>query len=159
VSKKVIIIILTGIIGFGIFAAGIFFLYQSGRANPGLEKRDLEIGGEVFEVEIANTTTTRSRGLSYRDSLGDKKGMLFIFPYQGKIGFWMKDMNFAIDMVWINKGQVVGVTENAKPESKKSLLSLPIYYPPREVDMVLEINAGEAERNGIKEGTPVRLSD
>jgi hypothetical protein len=113
------------------------------------------IGNAVFNAEVRDTAAGRAQGLSGRDSLGAQEGMLFLFGTPGDYGFWMKDMNFPIDIVWIREGEVVWITENAEPEPGKSMFSLTSYNPPTSADTVLEINAGEAVKYGIKAGDVV----
>jgi hypothetical protein len=67
----------------------------------------------------------------------------------------MKDMKFPIDIIWISGDEVVGIDENAEPEPGKPLSDLKIYYPPREIDSVLEVNAGTAEKYNLKVGDTV----
>lgn len=111
--------------------------------------------GEVkFLAEVADNTIKRTRGLSGKESLGEKEGMLFVYTVAGKPGFWMKEMNFAIDIIWIKGEEVVGVTKGASPESYKEGK---IFYSEAAVDKILEIKAGEAEKNNIKAGDKVRI--
>jgi len=92
------------------------------------------------------------------DSLEDGKGMLFdfgkkdIFP-----NFWMKDMKFAIDIIWINDNRIVDIDRDVKPEPGRSDSELTLYIPPKPIDYVLEVNAGYAERNGIEVGDSVQI--
>lgn len=60
------------------------------------------IGGKKIRVDIADTVVTRTQGLSGRTSLAETDGMLFVFENADRYGFWMKDMNFAIDIIWID---------------------------------------------------------
>jgi uncharacterized membrane protein (UPF0127 family) len=105
----------------------------------------------TISVEVADTKESRELGLSGRSGIHDNQGMLFTFPVPGRYGFWMKDMNFPIDMVWINnQGLVVYVAENAKPED----------YPARYVNdaaasYVLEIGSGKAKTYGLYLGSKV----
>ncbi len=113
----------------------------------------LVVGAHSFAVEVADTFPLRAQGLSGRENLEENHGMLFLFNTAGNHPFWMKDMKFALDFVWINGNKVVGTKENVSP--KGSMLSLPIYYPPEEVDMVLELAAGTVARLGVKVGDGV----
>ncbi len=114
------------------------------------------IDGATFTVEIASTTLEQTRGLSYRTSLGQNDGMLFIFPIGAVQTFWMKDMNFPLDMIWISGTTVVGFTENIPaPVSGTPLWSLPVYSSPPNTDKVLEVNAGTVAKYGIKTGDTV----
>lgn len=120
-------------------------------------KKNLTVGSHTFEVGIADNAVSRAQGLSGRPSLGENEGLFFLFSSPGNNGFWMKGMNFPIDIVWINGGKVIGFSENLQPMPGKSVFSLPVYYPPGEVDKVLEINAGGVAKFGLKEGDFVKL--
>ncbi len=123
----------------------------------GIAKKNLAVGSQTFEVGIADNAVTRAKGLSGRPSLAEKEGLYFIFSSPGNNGFWMKDMNFPIDIVWISGGRVIGFSENLQPEPNKSIFSLPVYYPPGAVDRVLEINAGAVAKYGLQAGDAVNL--
>ncbi len=102
-----------------------------------------------IRVAIADTDTLRVQGLSGVVSLPRSSGMLFTFPISGIYGLWMKDMNFPLDMVWIDSTKkVVGIHEHITPET------FPMsFYPTEPVKYVLEINAYEAKKFGIATGT------
>jgi hypothetical protein len=122
-------------------------------ADAGANDGTVTLEGRVFHVDLADTMAKRMRGLSGRVSLTDDQGMLFIFPSPDRYSFWMKDMKFAIDIVWISGTTVVDVTENVPPPAPgQSTLSLPMYSPAVPADKVLEINAGLADKLGIGAG-------
>ena len=103
----------------------------------------------TIRATVARTDDDRSRGLSGRTSLATDAGMLFIFPIDGPYGFWMKDMRFPIDIVWIDQGYtVLGVAQEVSPETYPNL-----FFPPAPIRYVLELNSGSAERFGIASGT------
>ena len=112
------------------------------------------VGDASFTVELAATPEERSKGLSGRPTLAAGTGMLFIFKQEGSYAFWMKDMRFPLDMVWIDaQCLVVDITRNAPPPGPEQALSdLPTYGPSAPVVYVLEINAGESEA-GIRPGS------
>lgn len=118
----------------------------------------VQIGETRINVEIADTDALRERGLSGRESLGEKDGMLFVFPEKGTYGFWMKDMRFPIDIVWISNGNIVGVEKNIDPQIGAPIQKLKIYYPPQEVDVILEVTAGRSDNLGIKTGDEIEFS-
>lgn len=114
-------------------------------------QNNLRVGLHQYSVEIADSIITQARGLSGRTSLAEGSGMLFLFKSAGMQSFWMKDMQFPLDFVWINSGKVIGVTENVP--------FVPAYAqqsPPSPADMVLELNAGTVARDSIKIGDEVR---
>lgn len=113
------------------------------------------IRGRAFTVEVADTAEEQGRGLSGRDSLPEGAGMLFDFANPGFHTFWMNEMRFAIDIVFIFQGRVVVVVKGAQPPAGSEQGRLPIFRPPRPVDRVLEIQAGLSERYGFQEGDEV----
>lgn len=144
-----------------IMIAAYFMVFN--KANPPLPQNTVKIGNVTFAVEVASTTATRARGLSYRANLAEGTGMLFIFDSPGIQNFWMKDMNFALDMIWIGPNasgtgeEVLGVAQNAEPQPGSPLWQLTIYNSPDGTDKVLEVNAGTVLRDGIKVGDAVQV--
>jgi len=113
-----------------------------------------EINGAVFSVDISDTEMERNRGLSGREQLATDEGMLFVFEESGIYPFWMKDMNFPIDIVWIGEDlRIVYVKENATPESFPEAFSPDIF-----ARYVLEVNAGTTKSKKFKIGDKVILN-
>jgi uncharacterized membrane protein (UPF0127 family) len=111
----------------------------------------LQTPNSNFRILIASTSASRQQGLSGRISMAPDEGLLFIFPTAGDYGFWMKDMNFPIDIVWIDADRkVAGISENLLPESYPTN-----YFPPKNIVYVLELNAGAAQKAGLKTGSAV----
>lgn len=121
---------------------------------------ELIINETKLKVEIADTPTKRSKGLSGRESLGQDEGMLFLFSSSQKHSFWMKGIKFPLDFIWINENEVVDITANAQPPaSDQKDGNLPVYSPKVEVDKVLEVNSGLVERLKIKVGDMIKISN
>ena len=109
----------------------------------------IRIGDKEIFIEIANTDASRTQGLSGRASLASHTGLLFIFDEPGQYGFWMKDMHFPIDIIWIDENWlVVGVEREVAPNTFPQ-----IFEPISPIKYVLEINSGEASRLGIDTGS------
>lgn len=109
-----------------------------------------------FNVEIAETDSERSRGLMFREKLDLDKGMLFIFEEEGEYSFWMKNTLIPLDIVWINEvKEVVFIGENARPCTEEYVC--PSINPGKNAKYVLEINAGIAEKIGLKIGDKINL--
>lgn len=105
-----------------------------------------------FYLELATTDPQRSRGLMFRRSMKEEWGMLFIYPHDRELSFWMKNTYIPLDMVFINAvGQVVGVVEGAEP---LTLSPRTVPYPSR---YVLELGAGVAKKHGIEAGVWMSL--
>jgi uncharacterized membrane protein (UPF0127 family) len=106
----------------------------------------VSIGDQAYTVEVASTVEEQALGLSNRDSLDDNSGMLFPFVPASTVSFWMKDMRFALDIIWIANGKVVGIEKNIPPpQGGTETQKLPTYQPPQPVDFVLELNAGQSQ--------------
>ena len=149
------IIVVALVTFFAAIALTVVYVFVFGSKNPALKGSEVLVGGKSFSVEVATSAVERARGLSGRESLGDGEGMYFIFDKAGDYGFWMKDMKFPIDIIWISGGKVVGIAPNAEPEPEKPVWNLKIYYPPEPVDRVLEINSGVVDKDKIKIGDSV----
>lgn len=120
--------------------------------------KQLKIAGINLTVEIADTQDKKNKGLGGRTSLASDSGMLFIFPEPSKYSFWMKEVNFPLDFVWIKGDTVVDLLQNIQPSAAgQEDASLPIYQPREEVDKVLEVTAGAIQRLNIKVGDTVSL--
>ncbi len=112
---------------------------------------EVVIGGSAVEVEIAQTLPERQQGLSGKVGLKEDRGMFFIFDQPGLHGFWMKDMNFSIDIIWISDDKkVVYVEENVSPNSYPQ-----VYRPSVPAKYVLEMLSGYAANNNIAVGENV----
>lgn len=107
-----------------------------------------------ISVTVASTTAAITKGLSGSVSLDQDSGMLFIFNTPERYRFWMPDMNYSLDMIWIGSDmKIVDISRNVPPLLDKSN---PIYYRPDvPAQYVLEVNAGWAERNQVVIGNTV----
>jgi uncharacterized membrane protein (UPF0127 family) len=118
------------------------------------EMQTLEIasrtGVHTFAVEIADTDATRERGLMFRKSLPEGKGMLFDFKSEQPVNFWMKNTYIPLDMLFIREdGRILRIAENTKP------LSTEIIPSGGPVRAVLEVIGGTARKLGIAPGDRV----
>ncbi len=117
----------------------------------------IKIGDVTLDIEVANTSATREQGLSGKIAkegdplglgLGENEGLLFIFEKEGYYGFWMKDMNFAIDMVWIDKNKkIIHIEKNVATSTYPK-----IFNPNSSSLYVLEIPSGFLVKNNVKIG-------
>jgi hypothetical protein len=124
--------------------------------NPLTPRVEMKVGEVKLQVEVRTTDEERELVLSYRESLGENEGMLFVFNSVQPLKFWMKGMNFDLDMIWIREGKVVEISENI-PAPLTESETLAIISPKEPADMILEVNAGWAKRNGIETGAEVVL--
>ncbi|MAF34577.1 ACR family protein [Candidatus Woesearchaeota archaeon] len=101
------------------------------------------------EVELAIESMDQTRGLMFRNSLAPDKGMLFMFDSEEHRAFWMKNVRFPIDMIFLDKDWVVVDIQQAEPcladPCEHHVSKQPTQY-------VLEVNKGFANKHGIQEG-------
>ena len=134
-------------------AATAVLAWRTPRESPEPAGPYVTVGKTHITVEIADTPELRNLGLSGRPSLSDGSGLLFVYDEPGPRAFWMKDMRFAIDIIWIGGDlTVTGVTRNALPSSYPETFS-----PGGDALHVLEVNAGFSDRHGIGAGDSVVL--
>lgn len=124
---------------------------EAGTANSGLEEKTLTVGDATLQVEIAQTAEQKITGLSYRPSLAEGRGMLFIFNTDGRHGIWMKDMQFPIDIIWIDAAmKVVHIEKSVAPDTYPQA-----FTPPTPARYVLEVPAGYTEGRIVVRDTVV----
>ncbi len=104
-------------------------------------------------AEVAATPAAQRRGLSGRVSLGDDEGMLFIYSQPGPYAFWMKDMHFPLDIIWLRDGAVVDMVLDAPVPTDVP----PMLTPSTLANGVLEVKAGFVARHNIKIGTTAAI--
>ncbi len=147
-----------------VVAGGIFF-YSGGFPNASLpflpqapSSRQVLINDAKIKVEIADTQDKRSKGLGGREAIASDEGMLFVFDRTDRYPFWMKNLSFALDFIWINGEKIVEVTENVPPPASGTPDSaLTIFSSTTVVDKVLEVGAGTIKRLNIKVGDSAKL--
>lgn len=115
------------------------------------------INNQAFKVEIADDEKEKQIGLSGKKSLSADKGLLFIFNKADYYSFWMKNMLFPIDIIFINGDKIVTIYENVQPPTSEEDLS--ILQPEQPSDKVLEINANLSKKYNIKKGDSVKMEN
>lgn len=141
--------------GFTILMVVFFTLFLSSvfGGSAQLSQSSVGIAGKNLKVEIADTEEKRNGGLSGRKNLLEDSGMLFVFEVPAKYSFWMKDMKFPLDLIWIDENKkIIAVSKNISPDTYPTSFS-----PSEPVKYVLEVNAGWTERNGVGAGNVVEF--
>ena len=111
--------------------------------------------GEEIPVEVADTLKKRSLGLGKRTSLKKGWGMLFVFEKRKPHRFWMKDMQFPLDIIWLDNHKIVHIIHNAKPANSSD--EPEVMTSPVPVNFVLEIAAGSAAKLRLKTGQRMKF--
>ena len=140
-----------------------FIAYQFTTANgkkitqqPASTSAKVTVNGQSFKLDVVKTQADQQRGLSGRNSLDTDRGMLFVFNKSDYYPFWMKDMKFAIDIIYIEGDKIVYIAPNVPPPADDTSTPATI-HPDVKADKVLEINAGLAQKYTIKKGDSVKI--
>lgn len=149
--KKVFIIY-----GILIVAVILLALFKFRNLLPFDSKQEVSINNHKFSVEVVQSDKDKTIGLTKYNSLAQNQGMLFVFDHKGLYAFWMKNMKFPIDMIFISDGKVVSIVSDAQPADKNAT-NPPMYTPSQPVNDVLEINAGLSKKYNINKGDTVIL--
>lgn len=143
-----------------ILAGAVIFLVLAGSNGSGTAScrgeyrndEQVRVGSYHFQVEAALSKYEQQKGLSGRECIGLNQGMLFRFEKPGYYSFWMKDMHFPIDIIWISADrEVVGLEHNVEPST----------YPDGFINKdqpakyVLELKAGRAKSLGLGLGSRI----
>ena len=135
----------------------------SGAADQQTDQQDgaaiVRIGSASYSVDLAVLPEERQQGLSGREFMAQGEGMLFVFENEQPLHFWMKEMRFPLDMLWIDaQCRLVGVSADVPtPPPNGGDGEIPRAQSPSPARFVLELNAGEAARQGMAEGDLVEF--
>ncbi len=112
------------------------------------------VGEKAFRAEVADTQMLMEKGLSGHAPLEDDQGMLFVFDTPGNYGFWMKDMLYPIDIIWVGEDYKISHIEKwLFPDTYPE-----IYYPNVDSKYVLEVSGGQVDLLKFKIGDAVRIT-
>lgn len=150
INKTPILVLLLVLVGI------YFYLLNLEKKPIPLPQKSIEqvkIGNFVINVDVADDDQEREKGLSGRESISETEGMLFVFDIPREYSFWMKDMKFPIDIVWIDENQnIIYIEEGILPET------YPLTFkPPRDSKYVLEIGSQISTKNNLKIGDKVEF--
>lgn len=134
-----------------IFLLFIIFLCSCLRQD---DFKFISINDQIIKVEVANTPESRYEGLSGRENLCADCGMLFVFPDKSVRTFVMRNMNFPLDIIWIDGDEIKKISKNLPLEGAQPAVK---YSSDAPIDYVLEVNGGFCENYEIKVGDKIIL--
>jgi uncharacterized protein len=133
------------ILVFALLVVGIYFYFN-------LSGDKVCFRSNCINVEIAETDEEKAEGLMNRRTLGENKGMIFLYEVPGRYSFWMKNTLIPLDIIWINQDrEVVFIRGNAQP-CPKDEGACPSIVPNKDASYVLEVNAGKVDELGVQVG-------
>ncbi|MEK7201102.1 MAG: DUF192 domain-containing protein [Patescibacteria group bacterium] len=125
-----------------LIAAFVFFSFQT---PPVIDTS--------LQFEIVRTPEAQAKGLSGRTDVPQGYGMLFVFPKEERLAFWMKDMLVPIDILWLSSdGTILGIEDSVSPDSYPQK-----FLSPEPVRLVLELRAGESRVRNFTIGSRIAL--
>ncbi len=137
-----------------VLAVGYGYFMRSQLTTPDFSdhsQRIITVGDTAVRAEVVSTEASRELGLSGRDALLSDTGMLFVFESEGQWGFWMKNMKFSIDIVWVAQdGTIMTIAKDVSPGTYPSVLS-----PSSPARYVLELPAGFADAHNLAKGQKI----
>jgi hypothetical protein len=147
------------ILRFTTFVAAVILVFSCGGQNSDQPKSDnssstklhtIRINQLPLQVEIAQTSEASGLGLMFRENLPENQGMLFVFPHQQTLSFWMRNTYIPLDIAFIDEAGSIVDIQRMEPldESKQYVSAAPALY-------ALEVNAGWFAKHGIKIGATV----
>lgn len=120
-----------------VFLVSSFFMHST---------RSLTIGDAKYDLRVARTESEQRKGLGATESLAANQGMLFVYKQPRELCFWMKDMSYAIDIIWLDSGKkITAIEKNVDPATYPKTFCYDGSY-------VIELRAGEALRHNLKQG-------
>jgi|AntRauTorcE11897_2_1112592.scaffolds.fasta_scaffold00584_9 hypothetical protein len=131
-----------------------FFFGGESPAEPSGRYAVWEIDARCFKLEVADTPQLRRQGLSGRADLAADRGMLFTYNLRGEYGFWMRGMNFPLDIIWLDgDDEVVTIKSSVSADSYPE-----VFYPDDYAKKIIEVSAGSANELGVKPGDLLNVS-
>jgi len=114
-----------------------------------------KINSHTFKLYVAKSDKDKQIGLSKYKKIDSTQGMVFPFSKAGYYSFWMKEMKFSIDIIYIKDGKIVTIYKNVPMPKNNS--DLPVYNSTAPADTVLEVNAGLSQKYNFKKGDKVNF--
>lgn len=108
--------------------------------------------GKTFTVEIMRQTVEIMKGMMFRDSLAEDRGMLFVHPKEDTYAYWMYQTRIPLDIIWMDSDHRIVEISADTPPCNTNASQCPKYGGTQKSAFVLELNGGAARTNGLKIG-------
>lgn len=143
-SSKSKIITFSAIIGLIVLAIFLNYIFSEVYSTSGNPIRRVYFRNTFVKAEVVDTAEKIEQGLAGRKDLPEGRGMLFVMPKSEFQRFWMKGMQFGIDIIWLERGRVVGCEKNVSPRDGR------IFTSPSAAGLVLEAPEGFCDRHDVQ---------
>jgi uncharacterized membrane protein (UPF0127 family) len=140
-----------GVIGVGIIVILANYIFSEVISARGNVIKRVHIRDILVKSELVKSETKIEKGLAGRTGLPEGRGMLFEMLGESTQHFWMKGMRFAIDIIWIENGRVIGCEKNIFPNDQR------IFTSPGNAGYVLEVPEGFCDKNKVEVNDEVKI--
>lgn len=149
--KKIILVLLC-IVGLLVLISVLQIILPGKKVDSlvGYKTTSAQLGTKKYTLYVADTKQKQAQGLSGVKNLEENEGMLFDFKKSGTYYFWMKDMLFPLDFVFIRDGTIVDIISHVDPKDYPKIYTAIVPF-----DAVIELNSGATEVSEIKIGEKV----
>ncbi|MDD5012887.1 MAG: DUF192 domain-containing protein [Candidatus Pacebacteria bacterium] len=125
----------------------LLFVFIFGHFFISYLKAEIIINENIFNTDVVVFQWDKLKGLGGKEELKDDEGMFFLYLNKDIRSFWMKDMQFPIDILWVNGNKIVNISENVPIYTNEEITRMNSVYP---IDKVIELKAGTVSKYGIK---------
>jgi uncharacterized membrane protein (UPF0127 family) len=136
-----------------VYIISMFIFAVLSCSSGGIAEGEISINGKIINVEIALNNAERAKGLMKRKSLDPDSGMLFVFPYDRRLSFWMKNTSIPLSIAYISSDGVIKEIRDMKPFSLSPVNSK------YSVKFALEVEQGYFDEIGVKPGDRISYSE
>lgn len=150
-ENKTKIKILVGVVAAAIIGILANYIFSEVFSVQGNVIKRVYIRDVPVKAEVVKTETRIEQGLAGRSNLPNGRGMLFEMPDNDTQRFWMKGMRFAIDIIWIENGRVIGCEKNISPNDSR------IFVSPGDAGYILEVSEGFCDQNKVMVNDEVKI--
>jgi uncharacterized membrane protein (UPF0127 family) len=142
-----------------VFSAGGPSIGKSQLQSPtvSFEKQQIRLGKKTILVEVADTPEKSARGLMYRKNIGSNEGMLFVFPSEQLLSFWMKNTFVDLSIGYFSGRRILIEIKNMKAAKSEMQTHFETYESSQPAQYALEMRLGWFEKNNIKVGDKLEL--
>lgn len=126
---------------------GYFYFFRTTQQFTDYPRKQVSLGPHKLTLVLTDTEQRKITGLSGSKPLKDYEGMLFQFSVPGRYGFWMKDMKYSLDFLYLRNNKVVEVRTDVSPETYPDII-----LPTVDFDSMIEMNAGSTSKLNLHIG-------
>ncbi len=133
------------------FTVILFLLLNVSQAGLEFNRQNINLKGEIFDLEIADTPLHQRQGLMFRTSIGEQQGMLFVYGNEGRRGIWMKNTLIPLAVFWLDASSRIVYKQILQPCMTPRC---PVYQPVTPAQFVLELHPNQFDNFNVGDSLP-----